>query len=58
MQKYGRAVAVMLALPGTALLVLRLVPWDVGTPWVQLLAFFPVTLMLTAAALAWALPLS
>lgn len=52
MQKYGRAVAVMLALPGTALLVLRLVPWDVGTPWVQLLAFFPVTLMLTAAALA------
>jgi endonuclease/exonuclease/phosphatase (EEP) superfamily protein YafD len=54
MQKYGRAVAVMLALPGVALAALRLAPWNLGTPWIQLLAFFPLTLMLTAAALAWA----
>ena len=44
--------AAVLAVPGAALVVLRLVPWDIGTPWIQLLSFFPAALMTTAAALA------
>ena len=44
--------AAVLAVPGAALVALRLVPWDIGTPWIQLLSFFPAALMTTAAALA------
>ena len=44
--------AAVLALPGAALVFLRLVPWDVGTPWIQILALFPAGLSTTAAALA------
>jgi endonuclease/exonuclease/phosphatase family metal-dependent hydrolase len=44
--------AAVLALPGAALVFLRLVPRDLGTPWIQLLALFPAVLPTTAAALA------
>ncbi|OAE02094.1 endonuclease/exonuclease/phosphatase family protein [Arthrobacter sp. OY3WO11] len=46
------AAAVFLAVPGAALVFLRMVPWDVGTPWIQLLALFPAGLISTTAALA------
>jgi endonuclease/exonuclease/phosphatase (EEP) superfamily protein YafD len=46
------AVAVVLCLPGALLTVLRLVRWDLGTPWIQLLSLFPATLAFTTAALA------
>lgn len=45
----------VLASPGSALVVLRLLPWDIGTPWIQLLSFFPASLVLTMAAFAAAL---
>lgn len=48
--------ALVLALPGAALTLLRVIPWDIGTPWVQLVAAFPATLALTAAALVCVLP--
>lgn len=48
--------ALVLALPGAALTLLRVIPWDIGTPWVQLLSAFPATLALTAAALVCVLP--
>jgi endonuclease/exonuclease/phosphatase (EEP) superfamily protein YafD len=38
--------------PGAVLSALRLVPWDIGTPWIQLLSVFPASLVLTAAAAA------
>ncbi|WP_307609688.1 endonuclease/exonuclease/phosphatase family protein [Pseudarthrobacter sp. W1I19] len=44
--------AAVLAAPGAVLLALRLVPWDIGTPWIQLLSFFPAALITTAAGLA------
>ncbi|WP_455834641.1 endonuclease/exonuclease/phosphatase family protein [Pseudarthrobacter siccitolerans] len=44
--------AAVLAVPGAVLVALRLVPWDIGTPWIQLLSFFPAALMTTTAALA------
>jgi len=47
-----RAAAALLCLPGAALAVLRSIPWDLGTPWIQLLALFPASLVLTAVALA------
>jgi endonuclease/exonuclease/phosphatase (EEP) superfamily protein YafD len=48
--------ALVLALPGAALTLLRLIPWDIGTPWLQLLSAFPATLVLTAIALVCVLP--
>ncbi|MDQ0633660.1 endonuclease/exonuclease/phosphatase (EEP) superfamily protein YafD [Arthrobacter pascens] len=42
----------LLCLPGLLLTALRLIPWDIGTPWIQLLSLFPATLLFTAAALA------
>lgn len=45
------AVAVVLCLPGAALTALRLIPWDLGTPWIQLLSLFPASLLATATAL-------
>jgi endonuclease/exonuclease/phosphatase (EEP) superfamily protein YafD len=42
----------VLAVPGAVLVALRLVPWDIGTPWIQLLSFFPAALITTTAALA------
>lgn len=48
------AVAALLCVPGTALAVLRLIPWDIGTPWIQVLSVFPASLVLTAAAAAFA----
>lgn len=45
------AVAVILCLPGAALAVLRFIPWDLGTPWIQLLSLFPASLLATATAL-------
>jgi endonuclease/exonuclease/phosphatase family metal-dependent hydrolase len=45
------AAALILCLPGALLTVLRLVPWDVGTPWIQLLSLFPASLLLTTTAL-------
>jgi endonuclease/exonuclease/phosphatase (EEP) superfamily protein YafD len=45
-------VAVAFCLPGALLTVLRLVQWDLGTPWIQLLSLFPASLVLTTAALA------
>lgn len=44
--------AVLLGLPGALLLGVRLFPWDVGTPWIQLVSALPATLPLTAGALA------
>ncbi len=44
--------AAILCVPGAALAMLRLIPWDIGTPWIQLLSGFPASLVLTAAALA------
>jgi endonuclease/exonuclease/phosphatase (EEP) superfamily protein YafD len=44
--------AAVLAAPGAVLLALRLVPWDIGTPWIQLLAVFPAALITTTAGLA------
>ncbi|HYH76585.1 MAG TPA: endonuclease/exonuclease/phosphatase family protein [Arthrobacter sp.] len=44
--------AALLCMPGTAMAVLRLIPWDIGTPWIQLLSAFPASLVLTAAAAA------
>ena len=41
---------------GAGLAVLRLIPWDIGTPWIQLLSLFPASVVVTAAAAA--LPLS
>lgn len=46
------AAAAVLAVPGAALVFLRIVPWEVGTPWIQLLALFPAGLITTTAALA------
>jgi endonuclease/exonuclease/phosphatase (EEP) superfamily protein YafD len=46
------AAAAILCLPGAALTVLRLIQGDMGTPWIQLLSFFPASLVLTTAALA------
>jgi endonuclease/exonuclease/phosphatase (EEP) superfamily protein YafD len=43
--------AAVFAAPGAALLVPRLVPWDIGTPWIQLVSFFPAGIITTAAAL-------
>jgi endonuclease/exonuclease/phosphatase (EEP) superfamily protein YafD len=43
--------AAILCLPGTALLILRWIPWDLGTPWIQLLSLFPASLLATATAL-------
>ncbi|MEQ7739419.1 endonuclease/exonuclease/phosphatase family protein, partial [Escherichia coli] len=48
--------ALVLALPSAALTLLRLIPWHIGTPWVQLLSAFPATLALTAAAFLCVLP--
>jgi endonuclease/exonuclease/phosphatase family metal-dependent hydrolase len=45
-------IAAVLALPGAALVVLRVVPWDIGSPWIQLLSLFPAALLMTTAALA------
>ncbi len=45
-------IAAVLALPGAALVVLRVVPWDIGSPWIQLLSLFPAGLLTTTAALA------
>jgi endonuclease/exonuclease/phosphatase (EEP) superfamily protein YafD len=45
-------VAALLCVPGAVLSALRLVPWDIGTPWIQLLSVFPASLVLTAAAAA------
>ena len=45
-------VGAVLAVPGAALALLRLVPWDIGTPWIQLLSLFPAGLITTTAALA------
>lgn len=45
-------ITAVLAMPGAALMVLRLVPWDVGSPWIQLLSLFPAALLATTAALA------
>ena len=44
--------AAVLALPGAALVALRIVPWDLGSPWIQLLSLFPAGLLTTTAALA------
>lgn len=44
--------AVVLGVPGAALVLLRAVPWDIGTPWIQLLSLFPAGLITTTAALA------
>ncbi|MFP5366499.1 MAG: endonuclease/exonuclease/phosphatase family protein [Actinomycetes bacterium] len=44
--------AAVLAAPGAGLVLLRLVPWDIGTPWVQLLSVFPASLAATTAGLA------
>ena len=44
------AAAAILCLPGTALVVLRWIPWDVGTPWIQLLSLFPASVLPTATA--------
>lgn len=41
-----------LCLPGAGLTVLRLIPWDIGTPWIQLLPLFPASVVVTAAAAA------
>ncbi|HJW00779.1 MAG TPA: endonuclease/exonuclease/phosphatase family protein [Arthrobacter sp.] len=46
------AAAALLCVPGAALAALRLIPWDIGTPWIQLLSVFPASLALTTAALA------
>lgn len=45
------AAAALLVLPGAFLTGLRLMPWDVGTPWIQLLSLYPASVPLTAAAL-------
>lgn len=49
------ALATTLALPAIILTVLRIQVWDVGTPWVQLLSGYPLTLPLTVLALVAAL---
>lgn len=49
------ALAATLALPAIVLTVLRIHVWDVGTPWVQLLSGYPLTLPLTVVALGAAL---
>ena len=46
------AAAALLCLPGAGLAVLRLIPWDIGTPWIQLLSLFPSSVVVTAAAAA------
>lgn len=46
------AAAALLCLPGAGLAVLRLIPWDIGTPWIQLLSLFPASVVVTAAAAA------
>ncbi|WP_426226119.1 endonuclease/exonuclease/phosphatase family protein [Pseudarthrobacter sp. DSP2-3-2b1] len=46
------AAAALLFLPGAFLTGLRLMPWDIGTPWLQLLSLFPASVPLTAVALA------
>ncbi|UZX03646.1 endonuclease/exonuclease/phosphatase family protein [Arthrobacter sp. CDRTa11] len=40
-------IAFLLCLPGAGLTAVRLVPWDLGTPWIQLLSVFPATVMVT-----------
>lgn len=47
--------AVLCGLPGALLLGVRLFPWEVGTPWIQLVSALPATLPFTAAALGLAL---
>lgn len=52
---FSSAIAGLLCLPGAFLTVSRLLPWDIGTPWIQLLALFPATLILTVTGAAAAL---
>ena len=42
--------AVVLALPGVVLTAARVGPWELGSPWVQLLSGYPLTLVSTFAA--------
>ncbi|WP_168709315.1 endonuclease/exonuclease/phosphatase family protein [Arthrobacter sp. PAMC25564] len=42
--------AVLLALPGAVLTAVRIGPWELGTPWVQLLSGYPLTVPLTLAS--------
>lgn len=47
--------AVVLALPGAVLTAVRIGPWQLGTPWVQLLAGYPLAVPLTLISVAAAL---
>lgn len=47
--------AVALALPGALLTAVRVGPWEVGSPWVQLLSGYPLTAVSTFAAVLAAL---
>lgn len=44
-----------LAMPGIVLSVARFLPWDIGTPWIQLLSAFPLAILVTLVALLAAL---
>lgn len=47
--------ATVLALPAAVLTAVRVGPWDLGTPWVQLLSGYPVTVLPTIASVLAAL---
>jgi endonuclease/exonuclease/phosphatase (EEP) superfamily protein YafD len=49
------ALAMVLALPGAVLTAVRVGPWEPGTPWLQLLAGYPLTVLPTLAAVLAAL---
>lgn len=56
----GRAIlatvlALVLALPGAVLTAVRIGPWEPGSPWLQLLAGYPLTVLPTLASVATAL---
>ncbi len=49
------ACALALAVPGTLLTAARVGPWELGSPWVQLLSGYPLTAVSTSAAVLAAL---
>ncbi|MCB5272818.1 hypothetical protein BJG92_00323 [Arthrobacter sp. SO5] len=49
------ALAFALAVPGAVLTAVRVGPWELGSPWVQLLSGYPLTAVSTSAAVLAAL---